>query len=296
MTIENINFTPKAFILLKYAFNIAKEDKFNTIHPIHLFLAAMKIDCEVNNELKSVVSLEDIRNIKYKLNSSTSQKVLNDYIQIKDKNSRIINISQLTKDILLQAKRVTELYEEHGQIFVNDGQILRAVLNCDEEVTKQCLSSLDKDLILSIIASPRDMMVNLDNNFNSNCIENVSIRKVTDDDKNMVREFVLNNFYERWTKTIDYGLTLDDIPIYIALIDNNIVGFAGYNISKQRKGYFGPLGVLRVHRDRGIGQGLLNACLIDMKRLGFKTCIIGNASSIEFYKKACGAKIVPIVK
>lgn len=101
---------------------------------------------------------------------------------------------------------------------------------------------------------------------------------------------------ERWAKTIDYGLELDDIPIYIALIDNNIVGFAGYNISKQRKGYFGPVGVLREYRARKVGQALLNACLLDMKRLGFMTCIIGNASSIEFYEKACGAKIIPIVK
>jgi hypothetical protein len=59
----------------------------------------------------------------------------------------------------------------------------------------------------------------------------------------MVREFVLKNFYERWAKTIEYGLGLDDITIYIALLDENIVGFAGYNISKQRKGYFGPLGL-----------------------------------------------------
>lgn len=87
----------------------------------------------------------------------------------------------------------------------------------------------------------------------------------------------------------------DDIPIYIALIDSNIVGFAGYNISKQRKGYLGPLGVLRAYRERGIGKALVNACLIDMKKLGFKTCIIGNGSSIEFYEKACGAKNIPIV-
>jgi N-acetylglutamate synthase-like GNAT family acetyltransferase len=138
------------------------------------------------------------------------------------------------------------------------------------------------------------MIVNLNNDYTINSIKGVSVRKVTENDKNSIREFVLKNFYERWTKIIDYGLELDDIPIYIALIDNNIVGFAGYNISKQRKGYFGPLGVLRVYRDMKIGQSLVNSCLSDMKKLGFKTCIIGNASSIEFYEKACGAKIIPL--
>ena len=295
MVIENINFTPRAFELIKCADDIAKKNNFNAIHPVHLFLGALKIDCEVNNELKTIISVDET-SIKSNLNLSILEKVYREYAQIKDENSTTINISILTKDIFLEAKRKTELYEEHGQIFVNDGQILSAVLNSEDEVTQQCLSNLDKDLAISIIASPRDMIVSLNGEFTINSTGDISIRKVTDKDKDEVREFVLKKFYERWAKTIDYGLELEDIPIYIALRDNNIVGFAGYNISRQRKGYFGPLGVLRAYRDRKIGEALLNACLIDMRQLGFETCIIGNASSIEFYEKACGARIIPIIK
>lgn len=295
MVIENINFTPKAFELIKYADDIAKKNNFTAIHPVHLFLGALKINSEVNNELKAIISV-DATSIESNLNSSILEKVSREYVQIKDKNSSTINISLLTKDIFLEAKRISELFEEHGQIFVNDGQILRAILNSDDGITQQCLSNLDKDLVISIIASPRDMIVNLKGDFIINCTEDISIRKVRDKDKDAVREFVLKYFYERWAKTIDYGLGLEDIPIYIALRDNNIVGFAGYNISKQRKGYFGPLGVLKAYRDRKVGQALLNACLIDMKQLGFETCIIGNASSIDFYEKACGARIIPIIK
>lgn len=295
MVIENINYTPKAFELIKYADDIAKKNNFNAIHPVHLFLGALKINSEVNNELKAIISVDET-SIESNLNSSVLEKISREYIQIKDKNSSTINISLLTKDIFLEAKRISELYEEHGQIFVSDGQILRAVLNSDDGITQQCLSNLDKDLVISIIASPRDMIVNLNGEFIINCTEDISIRKVRDKDKDEVREFVLKYFYERWAKTIDYGLGLEDIPIYIALRDNNIVGFAGYNISKQRKGYFGPLGVLKAYRDRKVGQALLNACLADMNQLGFETCIIGNASSIDFYEKACGARIIPIVK
>lgn len=295
MVIENINFTPRAFELIKCADDIAKKNNFNAIHPVHLFLGALKIDCEVNNELKTIISVDET-SIKSNLNLSILEKVYREHAQIKDENSTTINISLLTKDIFLEAKRKTELYEEHGQIFVNDGQILSAVLNSEDEVTQQCLRNLDKDLAISIIASPRDMIVSLNGEFTINSTGDISIRKVTDKDKDEVREFVLKKFYERWAKTIDYGLELEDIPIYIALRDNNIVGFAGYNISRQRKGYFGPLGVLRAYRDRKIGEALLNACLIDMKQLGFETCIIGNASSIEFYEKACGARIIPIIK
>jgi hypothetical protein len=37
-------------------------------------------------------------------------------------------------------------------------------------------------------------------------------------------------------------------------------------------------------------QSLLNACLIDMKKLGFKTFIIRNASSTKFYEKLLDQK------
>jgi N-acetylglutamate synthase-like GNAT family acetyltransferase len=293
MIIDNIRFTKRAIELIKYASNIAKESDFNSIHPVHLFLGELKIDCEVTNELKSIID-EDTTTIKYKLNSAILEKVSNEYVRIKIDDTTITNISNLTKDILFEAKRTAALYEEHGQVFVSDGQILKAVLNCDDKLTTESLNNFDKDLIFSIAISPRDMRVNLDKDFKIKLIENVCIKKVTNEDKEMLREFVMENFYERWAKTVDYGLTLDDIPIYIALINSNIVGFAGYNISKKRKGYFGPLGVLKAYRDKKIGQSLLNICLIDMKKLGFKTCIIGNAGSIEFYEKACGAKIIPL--
>ena len=295
MKVENINFTPNAIELIKNAYVIARKGNFNAIHPVHLFLGVLKIDCEIIKELKAMVFIDE-KYIEASLNELIMEKSFSEYVQIKDKDSTEINISSLTRDILLEAKRITELYEEHGQIFIDNGQILKAILNSDEIVTKRCLKELDKDLIISIIASPRDLIVDLSNDFTMDSIKDISIRKVGENDKKMVREFVLEKFYERWTNTIDYGLILEDIPIYIAIHENNIVGFAGYNISRQRKGYFGPLGVLKSYRDRKIGQVLVNACLIDMKQLGYETCIIGNASSIEFYRKACGARIVPMLE
>lgn len=294
MPIRKINFTPKAIKLIRYADDIAKKSNFKAIHPIHLFLGALKFDCDVNNELKSIVSVDE-ELIESKLNSSVNEETCNEYLQIKDEDSSNINISLSSRDIILESKRVAELYEEHGQIFLSDGQIIKSVLNSEDEVTKKCLEELDKDLIISIISSPRDMIVDLNNEFSINDIEDISIRKVTVEDKKVVREFVLKNFYERWTNTIDYGLSMEDIPIYIALEGNKIIGFAGYNISKQRKGYFGPLGVLKAYRDRKVGQALVNACLIEMKKLGYEKCIIGNSGSIEFYEKACGAKVVPMI-
>lgn len=293
--LENIRFSPRAYSLIEYAGIYAMEYKCNSIHPIHIFLGALKMDYNLNNELKSIYQV-DAGIINSIFDSIELKNACNEYVALKTNNSSLINISLLTKNILFDAKKISELYEEHGQIYVNDSHILRAIFNSDDKATKQYLSKVDKDIILSVTASSKDMIVDLNKQFTINDIEGVTIRKVTENDKDALSEFVLKNFYDRWAKTIQYGLALNDMPIYIAIIDDKPVGFAGYNISKQRKGYFGPLGVLRNYRDVKIGQALLNACLIDMKKLGFKTCIIGNASSIEFYQKSCGAIVIPLVE
>jgi len=262
---------------------------------MHIFIGAFKMDDNLNHDLKSRYQV-DAEIISSIFSSEELKNTCNEYVELKTINSSLINISLLTKKILFDAKVISELYEEHGQIYVNDNHILQAIFNSDDKATKQYLSKVDNHLLLSIIASSKDMIVDLNKQFTIKGIKGVTIRKVTEDDKDALSEFVLKNFYDRWAKTIQYGLDLKDIPIYIAIIEDNPIGFAGYNISKQRKGYFGPLGVLRRYRDMKIGQALLNACLIDMKKLDFKTCIIENVSSIEFYQKSCGATVISLVE
>lgn len=60
MIIENIRFTPKAFSLIEYADDIARENEFNVVHPVHLFLGALKMKCEVNNELRSIIPVDAV--------------------------------------------------------------------------------------------------------------------------------------------------------------------------------------------------------------------------------------------
>ncbi|WP_412889664.1 GNAT family N-acetyltransferase [Bacillus sp. 1P06AnD] len=48
--------------------------------------------------------------------------------------------------------------------------------------------------------------------------------------------------------------------------DNRIVGFAAYDSYLSRKGYFGPMGVAKHARVKGLGRVLLLQCLRDMKK------------------------------
>jgi GNAT superfamily N-acetyltransferase len=73
-----------------------------------------------------------------------------------------------------------------------------------------------------------------------------------------------------------------------------IVGFASH--STFFPGCFGPTGVKKALRGKGIGSELLRWCLWDMKQDGIDTCTIMwvTGDTIKFYSKVLGAYIHPV--
>ena len=57
--------------------------------------------------------------------------------------------------------------------------------------------------------------------------------------------------------------------------------------------YFGPTGVRKDMRGKGIGKALLLRCLYSMYERGYNYAIIGWVGPAEFYQKACGATMIP---
>lgn len=289
--LNQIKFSKRAIELFSIADMISKEYASHAIHPIHLFLAAFRMNHDANLELRNFVKLDDafMSNLSRVFNGLN---VKEDYHQLQLDSEKCFNVFDSTQQIVNEAHRLTQLFEEHGQIYLSDGQILRVVMNNEIDFIKDCFLNIDRDLVVSILSTPRDMMVDLNKEFNFTSHPGVTIKKASSFDEELIMKFVGKYFYDRWANTISIGFEAEDIPIYIALVDNEIVGFAGYNISKRRRGYFGPLGVLKTHRDKKIGQALVVSCMRDLKRQGFNKCIIGNASSFDFYEKACGAKLM----
>ena len=139
MMLENIKFSQRAYNLIEYAGIYAMEYKCKSVHPIHIFLGALKMDYNLDNELKSIYQV-DAKIISSIFDSREIRNVCNDYVALKTNNSSYINISLLTKNILFDAKIISELYEEHGQIYVSDSHILRAIFNASsiEFYQKSC--------------------------------------------------------------------------------------------------------------------------------------------------------------
>jgi len=113
---------------------------------------------------------------------------------------------------------------------------------------------------------------------NSTCVERAA-------------RWITETFSRRWARQFQASATHLPPRCWIALKDEQIVGFAGWDGTAP--GLFGPMGVSRQERGKGIGKALLLACLWDMAKFGYKYAIIWRAGPIEFYAKAVGAVSVP---
>lgn len=148
--------------------------------------------------------------------------------------------------------------------------------------------------IMNIACLPRDLIVDLKRFTSSDfCGYQNSIRRAASSDLSSVREFIRVEFGERWLEHIDKLRIRDNLPIFIAEDRGIIIGFACYDIVRNKRGVFGPMGTSKDTRLHSVGKELLYRSLSEMAILGYEYAIIGQAGPIEFYERVCDAKIIP---
>lgn len=120
-----------------------------------------------------------------------------------------------------------------------------------------------------------------------------SVRRAAAYDKSKVVDWVGRNFSERWASEADIAFSRRPISCFIALHEEELVGFACYEATCR--GYFGPTGVLQTQRRRGLGTWLLLKSLYGMKEIGYAYAVIGGAGAETkgFYLRASGAVEIP---
>ena len=117
------------------------------------------------------------------------------------------------------------------------------------------------------------------------------VRRAASYDKSVILQWISQHFSPHWASEADVTFSHQPISCFIALHQGRVVGFACYEASCR--GYFGPGGVLEVHRGRGLGTILLLECLRSMKEMGYAYAIIGGVGPKDFYAKAVGAIEIP---
>jgi len=73
--------------------------------------------------------------------------------------------------------------------------------------------------------------------------------------------------------------------------EGRIAGFSTHEANNRGHGTFGPTGVAKEFRGRGLGRQLALASLADLRRLGYHRAVIPWTDATEYYRKICGAKI-----
>jgi predicted N-acetyltransferase YhbS len=142
------------------------------------------------------------------------------------------------------------------------------------------------DLLVNLLKLPslETLLSNLESS-------GIIVRRAQPFEITRVRSLVEKNFSIAWADEISVGFASKPVSLFVAIAGKEVVGFAAYECT--RRGFFGPTGVIKDMRGRGIGKALLFASLWGLRELGYVYGIIGGAGPVEFYEKAVGAIVIP---
>lgn len=141
-----------------------------------------------------------------------------------------------------------------------------------------------------------DMLVKLYDICNMKSVHlspDIKIVRAMPSDKHKVVRWVRENFDEGWASECEVSFSNRPITCYIAVKNNTeILGFACCEATC--KGFFGPTGVGKSFRGKGIGRALLLQAMYSMWEMGYAYAIIGSADkeAVSFYQKTVSATII----
>lgn len=282
MDSSGIKFTDRMVRIMRNAENEASFSKSKVLNPLHLLIACLSEKTGVLGEisLRSTIDIAALRNLIH--NDSSNQYM----------TSSVLFNAAVTAEVIKVFEAAMRYMKGYNQIFLNEGHLLKALIKTN--VIEHLLSDEDKTLILNLGTSSRDMISHL-GSYTFPILNSDLVRKVNHSDSEQLIRFEKKNFSYEWSQTISEGFSVCAPYIYIALNNEEIVGFAAFDVYQRKKCYFGPMGVSVSNRVKGIGYSLLHHCLKDMKDIGYEYAIFGGAGPIEFYEKACNAVVIPKV-
>ncbi|MEH7351068.1 GNAT family N-acetyltransferase [Gottfriedia acidiceleris] len=283
MTNSNTKLTDRILRIISNAECEVKSSKNEVLRREHLLLACFQENTGTLGEitLKCNIDLNSLKNLIDKL----------DIVPVQNSVSEFFNLS-VSNEVLVVMELATEYMKKYNQVYLNVGHLLKALIN--KNVAETLLTLEQKQTILELGTTSRDMITHLDHYIFPDTTNQIIVRKINRNDYINLFNFVNHNFSSDWIQTIKDAFLLIDPSIFIALDkDGEIVGFACYDVYKNKKCYFGPMGVSLTKRINGIGFSLLHHCLKEMYEIGYEYAIIGGAGPIEFYEKTCNAVVIP---
>lgn len=278
---RHFQFTDRMKRIINFAKELALKSEDKVLLPAHLLLGCLQEKTGVLGEV--TMQLDG-----YTLAEITERLYTHQKSHAPTKHDAV-NIA-LTVEAKIALEKATDYMKHYNQIYLNEGHLIKVLLSLEN-----IQSALPETLKLSLhhATKARDMISYL-GDYKLPSLQFQSIRKASSVDKNNLVAFVKNHFSAEWANTIQKAFVMDSPTIYVAFDENQqLIGFAGFDINNGKKNHLGPMGVAKHNRIKGVGYALLHHCLHDMKKTGYDYAIIGGAGPMEFYEKACGAVLIP---
>ncbi len=105
-------------------------------------------------------------------------------------------------------------------------------------------------------------------------------------DRERVLEFIEHEFGAIWRFEASRGTS-----IFYVQDGGDVGGFSTHDANNRGLGFFGPTGVAKSMRGRGLGRQLLLASLADLRAHGYAQAVIPWTEAVDFYQKSCGARV-----
>jgi len=115
-------------------------------------------------------------------------------------------------------------------------------------------------------------------------------RRPTHAESDRVLTFVEQHFGRIWRFEAAKAFDTEVPQVFITEDDAEITGFAVHDVNNRGLGFFGPTGVAKEQRGRGLGCRLLRSSLADLRRLGYARAVIPWTDAFDFYRKCSGAE------
>lgn len=279
-----VKLTERALRIVRHAEREA-EEKAGVVQPVHVLLGVLLERTGVCGELylKHPDLVESVKKLSE-----------NQYVEDVEGETHelfTLPVASSTKRLLTLA---VQRMQRYGQVYINEGHLVDALFKLEDPLVNAIMKAIDLSPVAETIARPRDMIVSLRSyTFPELPQTNLSFRRATIQDAVAVKDFVEHEFGSGWLDSVTFGFGQQNIPIFIALQEGEVIGFASYDVVRAKKGVFGPMGTSLSSRVQGVGYTLLHLSLREMQEIGYEYAVIGEAGPMEFYEKACGAVVIP---
>jgi GNAT superfamily N-acetyltransferase len=144
-------------------------------------------------------------------------------------------------------------------------------------------------LLIDVTSNPRVSRARAEELAAQSASAGYTVRRASPADRAALSAPIALAFSRAWAFEIERALEHQPSAVHVALAQGGeLAAFAAHDGNNRGLGWFGPAGTFKPHRQRGLGEALLLACLVDVAEAGLPRCTVAWIGPRGFYERAAG--------